>query len=393
LIPAEQAHLHVAAVTHPGMKGKNNEDRYAVSAHWLSETNRVPSLLAVIADGVGGHRAGEVAAEMAVELICQIVSESDASQPTAILNEAISQASRAIYTRSLEDPALQGMSTTCVCAWVIGDRLYTASVGDSRIYLFRGSMIYRLTIDHTWVQEALETGALTPDEARKHPNAHVIRRHLGSQQPVVPDFRLRLSPEETADQAEANQGMQLLPGDSLLLCSDGLTDLVGDGEILEALMSAPLQPALERLVRLANSRGGHDNITIVSMQVPERETVVAALPRRRRPVLAWFVWIVISLVLLGALIFAGLFWLQGGFGPRITPTPTRAAVVQPTFLPPEIVVPLGTPVEPTPSALASPAAPTPTAQLTTVPTLVGPRPTYTPWPTFTPAPLSGTLSP
>ncbi|HJW90043.1 MAG TPA: PP2C family serine/threonine-protein phosphatase, partial [Anaerolineales bacterium] len=271
MIPVDRAHLLVAAITHPGMRRRENEDRYAVSAYQISHDDPTPSLLAVIADGVGGHRAGEVAAELAVEIVSQVVAAGDAGHPLSTLQDAFLQAGQAIYAQSMSDPDRQGMSTTCVCAWVIGDRLFISSVGDSRIYLERGSKIHRLTTDHTWVQEALDSGALTPEQARNHPNAHVIRRHLGSQAPVVPDLRLRLSQSETDAQAEANQGTPLLPGDNLLLCSDGLTDLVADGEILAALAKGDLQEAVQELVNLANARGGHDNLTLIGIQGPGRK--------------------------------------------------------------------------------------------------------------------------
>jgi PPM family protein phosphatase len=269
VISAKRAHLHVAARTHPGMKGKNNEDRYTISAFYVDESQRTPSVLAVVSDGIGGHRAGEVAAEIAVKVIDQKIAESDAAQPVIILQDAIVQASEAIRSQAEADSAQRGMGATCVCAWVIGDRLYTASVGDSRLYLIREHTIRKLSIDHTWVQEAIDHGAISPDQARNHPNAHVIRRYLGSPQTVVPDLRLRLRPEDTSPQAEGNQGLPLLPGDVLLLCSDGLTDLVDDPEILEEIETKSLEKALIELEDLANQRGGHDNITIVGLQMPE----------------------------------------------------------------------------------------------------------------------------
>jgi protein phosphatase len=366
------------------MKGKNNEDRYGVSAHLISKSNATPSVLAVIADGVGGHRAGEVAAEMAVEIISRGVAESDASQPVNILNQAIIQASQAIYSQSLVDPAQQGMSTTCVCAWVIGDRLYTASVGDSRIYLVRDGVISQLTTDHTWVQEAIETGVLTPEQARNHPNAHVIRRHLGSQQLAAPDFRLRLDPKESDAQAEANQGLRMRLGDRLLLCSDGLTDLVTDEEILEGMVALPLEDVLARLVNMANGRGGHDNITLVSLQVAEPEAVPAGPPARaRRSALSWILWGFLALVVLGGALVVGFFWLGFGSGAEANVTPTTAPIVQPSFIPPEVIVPMSTT-----AATASPVVGTPTPAATTTPisTAIGGGPTYTPWPTSTQVP-------
>ena len=105
----------------------------------------LPSLLAVVADGIGGHRAGEVAAELAVELISRSVAESDGQQPLYILQEALIRASQAIHKSAQENPEQRGMGSTCVCAWIIGDNLYTATVGDSRIYLLRAGGIYQLT--------------------------------------------------------------------------------------------------------------------------------------------------------------------------------------------------------------------------------------------------------
>lgn len=381
MIATERAHLQVAVVTHPGMKGKNNEDRYAVSAHRLGGARSLPSLLAVVADGVGGHRAGEVAAEMAVEIVSRTVAESDAGQPVSILSRAIAQANQAIYAQALANPAQQGMSTTCACAWVIGDRLYTASVGDSRIYLIRNGDIRQLTTDHTWVQEAVESGALTPEQARSHPNAHVIRRHLGSQQPVAPDFRLRLSLEEGDERAEANQGVRLLPGDCLLLCSDGLTDLVTDGEILEAMTSRRPREGLEHLVALANYRGGHDNITIVCLQKPSRAAEALLVGRARpRPAL-WLALGLIAVLFLSLLTAGGLFWLRGGAGAQETPTDAPIPLLRPSLAPLEAGAATSTPPETArrPTQATPPSSATPPAG-ESAPAI---RPTYTPWPTST----------
>lgn len=280
MIPVDRAHLLFAAITHPGMRRSENEDRYAISTYQVSRDDPTPSLMAVIADGVGGHRAGEVAAELAVEVVSRVVAGGNPGHPLDTLQEAFLQANQVIYTQSISDPDLHGMSTTCACAWVIGDRLFIGWVGDSRIYLVRGSKIHRLTTDHTWVQEALDSGALTPEQARNHPNAHILRRHIGAQTPVVPDLRLRF--DETDAQVEANQGTPLLPRDKLLLCSDGLTDLVSDGEILAALEKGDLQEAVKELVNLANARGGHDNITLIGIQGPGGKTPALDEQSRRR---------------------------------------------------------------------------------------------------------------
>jgi protein phosphatase len=367
----------VAALTHPGRRGKNNEDRLLVSAFKISEKDPTPVLLSVIADGVGGHRGGEVAADLAVTHISQVVAASDASQPLATLQAAFEQANQIIYTRSLANPNLSGMGTTCVCAWVIKDRLYTASLGDSRLYLVRDGVTTQLTTDHTWIQEALDSGLLTPEQARNHPNAHVIRRHLGSQLPVVPDFRLRLSSGETDSRAQANQGIRLQPGDAIVLCSDGLTDLVADVEIGAALSRFSLSDALQELVDQANERGGHDNISIVAIQVPNRTNIIAPRDKKGR---RWF-WagMLCLLALIIALYSAYQYWLLESPTPTATSLPSEVPLVLPTLIPTQ------RPLQAT--LTANPYAATPNLVISMTPTspenLLPNQATYTPWPTST----------
>ena len=269
MIRSTLAHLHIAALSHAGMSGKNNEDRYAVSSFQLSREDARPSVFAIVADGIGGHRAGEVAAELGVNYITMGVGESNAKKPTKILETAIHDASQAISSHSAGRAEEEGMGSTCACAWVIENKLFTAYVGDSRIYLLRGRVIQRLSIDHTWVQEAFEKGIITAEQMREHPNLHVIRRYLGGIKLPEVDFRLRIDNEESNEESVSNQGFQLEPGDTILLCTDGLTDLVWDDEISKIIRSKKdLKHAAEELVSLANSRGGHDNITVVLMSMP-----------------------------------------------------------------------------------------------------------------------------
>lgn len=272
MIRSSNAHLHIAVLSHPGMTRKNNEDRYAVSAFVVSKDDAKPVVFAVVADGIGGHRAGEVAAELAVNYISQGVSESNSYKPVKTLQDAIEDASQAIAAHSAGKAEQEGMGSTCACAWVIGNQLYTAHVGDSRMYLMRGQKIKRITKDHTWVQEAVEKGIITTEQAHDHPNVHVIRRYLGSLELPNVDFRMWLDGAETDDEARSNQGLELEPADIILLCSDGLTDLVWDDEILKIIRSErDLISAAKNLVNAANQRGGHDNITVVLMKVPRLE--------------------------------------------------------------------------------------------------------------------------
>lgn len=296
-----------AELSHPGMRGKNNEDRYSVSTFYHSEDNPVPSILAVLSDGIGGHRAGEVAAQMVVTHITDLVEKSDASQPVETLRSAIESASRKVYQESQADFQQEGMGATCACAWIIKDRLYTANVGDSRIYLLRQDAIKQISTDHTWVQEALDLGLLKPEQVRGHPNAHIIRRFVGSMQVPEVDTRLRFPDASSgALNVQGGQGLKLLPGDIVLLCSDGLTDLVQDYEILRQFQQQPLEKAVSRLVDMANARGGHDNITLVAVRMPalDNEPVKAVKPARKLA----FTCLVVVLVglLVGLLVFGGL---------------------------------------------------------------------------------------
>ena len=281
-----RAHLNVEAQTHAGMTGKNNEDRYAVASFVLTGSERTPVLFAVLADGIGGHRAGEVAAELAVNHSVDVVAKSDGHQIRRTLEDAVADASNAIAAHSASNDNLKGMGSTCATVWIAGDRLHTASVGDSRIYLLRGGKIQQLSVDHTWIQEALEKNLITPEAAREHPNVHVIRRYLGSAVPPEADFRLKLSKEDNDEQAEAHQGVKLQPNDVVLLCSDGLTDLVWNDEIVETVKSKPnLKEGAGALIALANSRGGHDNITVVLISIP------ADYPSKQVKKQDWFSWL------------------------------------------------------------------------------------------------------
>jgi PPM family protein phosphatase len=297
MIRIRRSTLYVAAVTHPGMAGRENEDRLAVSAYRMGEKDPTPSVFAIVSDGIGGHRAGEIAAEMAVETISHMVAQSDGRQPLDVLDHAIQVTSDAIAAKAKDDTQRLGMGTTCACAWVIGDHLFTASVGDSRIYLLRNGGLMQMTVDHTWVQEAVEKGILQPEDARKHPNVHVIRRYLGSAKTPQADNRMRLATDESDTQSRSNQGMRLLPGDVLLLCTDGLTDVVEDDEIEPAMRGLDLKTAAQTLVDLACARDGQDNITVVLVLVPWEEI----RKTRKTRFWKWALWGLITFISLAIL--------------------------------------------------------------------------------------------
>ena len=209
--------------------------------------------LFVVADGMGGHAAGDIAATMAVATF-EAAGERLATE--ASFSEAIGQANAAIYRASLDDPSLAGMGTTIVSACLLGgeggDRLVVMNVGDSRAYRFRSGALVQITEDHSMVAEMVRRGELTAEEAETHQQRHVITRALG------------LGPEVSADTFP----VPVRQGDRILLCSDGLTDEVDDEEIALALSSiADPQAAADDLVARANAHGGADNISVVLIDV------------------------------------------------------------------------------------------------------------------------------
>lgn len=269
MIPSDQNHLDIAAISDPGSRGRINEDSFQINSFTLSENDETPVLLSVVADGIGGHKAGEIASKIAVDTIVTAVAESDMSDPLWILKSALLEANHSIISEAAEDDTRIGMGSTVACALIIDTALYIATLGDTRIYLIRDNVIQQLTIDHTWVEEAREAGIITLEEARNHPRRHLIRSYLGSADPITPDLRLYLTDNENLEQAKANQGLPLLPQDQILICTDGLTDLVIDEEILDIInRNDSKEEQLGKLVDLANLRGGHDNITIVLLTPP-----------------------------------------------------------------------------------------------------------------------------
>ena len=272
MIPSNQHHLEFSAITDPGSRGRIHEDSYETISFKLSESDETPVLLSIVADGIGGHKAGEIASKIAVSTIIASIAESDGSDPLWVLKSALLEANHSITSEAIDNDARKGMGSTVVCALIIESSLYIATLGDSRIYLIRDNVIQQLSIDHTWVQEALDVGVINSEEARSHPRRHLIRSYLGSTNPIKPDLRLYLDENENEEQAKANQGLPLVPGDKVILCTDGLTDLVADEEILEILdTEGSREDHLQKLVDLANLRGGHDNITTILLQAPGEE--------------------------------------------------------------------------------------------------------------------------
>jgi len=302
MIKVKEPHLIIHAASHPGMTGKQNEDRYRITPFMTGSIEKKRSVLAVLCDGIGGHRAGEIAAEIGVTIITESVDVGNPHQPLKTMGKAIRRANDVIYVASQGDSSRAGMGATCACAWVIGDRLYTANLGDSRIYLLRGGHFFQLTTDHTWIQEALDAGIITDEMGVNHPNAHVIRRYLGSKKAPEPDFRLWVFDGEEDEDAIRNQGLRLKKGDIVMLCSDGLTDLVSDNEIRDVIQDNLLEKVPDMLIEKANNRGGHDNTTVVLMKVPKMRQHT----RKRR----WKIGCLIALFAISVLLTAVIVGLR-----------------------------------------------------------------------------------
>jgi protein phosphatase len=377
VIPTDNPHLGVVAFSHPGETGKNNEDRFSVTSYRMESDDR-PCVLAVVADGIGGHQAGEVAAEIAINTLHNTLAPSSGVQPVRELRAAVLEAARAVSRASQESPEREGMGSTLAVVWVVGPKLYIASVGDSRIYLLRRARLYQLTTDHTWIQEALDHKVITPEEAREHPNVHVLRRHLGGRQEPEPDMRLRLPGDRNDGQSEAHQGLRLEPGDQLLLCSDGLTDLVQHAELQASLAERSPMESSQSLIDLARSRGGFDNITVILLTVPgvpRRRLRAASLARPR--LAAWALATLtasLALVCLALLATGAAWWFGVGAWGRVTPGPVAS--------PPPAASPQPTEAGESPAATQTPFAP-PTAAVLLTPT---PSSTPYPLPTITPTP-------
>jgi protein phosphatase len=222
--------------------------------------------LCVVCDGMGGHAAGREAAELAVATVFQVFEEAeDNENPAALLKRSIEEASRRVYEMRTSEVALGRPGSTAVAVLLHARGTEVVHVGDSRVYLVHEGQILRLTRDHSIVQELVDRGLLSPEQAARHPEANRITRALGMSVEVGAELR----PE----------AVHQVAGDAFVLCSDGLCDLVGDDEILAIVGSEPAAQAVGKLVDLANARGGHDNVTVAVLRA--RETAgpgAAALP-------------------------------------------------------------------------------------------------------------------
>ncbi len=216
--------------------------------------------LVVVADGMGGHSAGEVASQMAADVVSRLYYDSPEG-PAAALKAAVEEANRRIHEAAAADESKHGMGTTCTALALRGAEGFAAHVGDSRLYMLRAGKLYQLSEDHSAVNEMVKLGIITKEQARTHEDKNVILRALGT------------TPEV---EVSALEPFAVREGDRYLLCSDGLHDLVLEDEIASILSeTTDIHAAGERLIALAKERGGHDNITVGIIAIMPEGTAAA----------------------------------------------------------------------------------------------------------------------
>jgi serine/threonine protein phosphatase PrpC len=243
--------VHISGLSDTGRTREHNEDAIA----WDANCG-----LAVLADGMGGHNAGDVASRMCIEQLTahllpllskplRLNPNKGMSKHATLMRRAVNKANLAIFENAEAHPERKGMGTTLVLTLFYSDKVVVAHVGDSRVYRLRGRSLEPITADHSLVRELLEKGVISPDEVKNNPYGHVITKAVGIREKVVAEV----------------QEFEAQPGDVFLLCSDGLTDLVDDATIEDSLVAAAGQwdRAAQRLIDLANNNGGRDNISVV----------------------------------------------------------------------------------------------------------------------------------
>ncbi len=259
----------VRAATDLGLQRSQNEDSHGFWVPDDEEKRASRGVVLVVADGMGGSRAGEVASRLAVETVIGVYRSSEDEDPSASLKRAVEEANRVVHDESAAHPDLQGMGTTCTTVAVRGHEAWFAHVGDSRAYLIRAGAIEQLTHDHSLVAQLVRDNQLTREEARIDPRRNVVTRSVG----VAPDVEVDAGPFPYA----------LRAGDTLLLSSDGLHGVVSDEELAEHASGPDLERACHELIALARERGGPDNITVLLARVeePARRPVARAAARGR----------------------------------------------------------------------------------------------------------------
>lgn len=384
---AEELQISVKEGTDVGKVRDHNEDFVLIPVPGEAE-HKAKGQLFIVADGMGGYQAGEVASEMAARTVAQQYYADPSEDPSTRLRNAVQAANAEVHRQAQGNTAHIGMGTTIVATALVGRKAYIASVGDSRAYVIHNGKLDQITQDHSFVGEQVRAGILTKEQARSHPQRNVITRALGSQ------------PTVTVDTFSG----ELTEGDSLVLCTDGLSGHVPDDAIRETVLQHPPDRAVQKLIQMAKDDGGTDNITVIVLHVEPPATVkmkaVPAVdstalkppapsgkPAATKPSIPTakrsfsLIWVIGGVALvLGALVIVGVSMLVfnrwPGGSPTATPTvaPPSPAPQIPTALPGAAIA---TPSEPSPTQVTA----TPRATFTATHT---PRPIPTVKPSETP---------
>lgn len=242
--------MNIGVKTDTGRIRENNQDAY-----YIPSEGQGP--LYIIADGMGGHKAGEIASELAIDLISQDFNEYfheesfTEEEIKEFIEASINKANKEIYNKSLEEESYSGMGTTVTLAYIYNDNLYIGHVGDSRAYAIQKGVIRQITEDHSLVEELIKNGSISKEEAKHHPQRNIITRAVGTSENIEIDIIV----------------LPIKMVEIFLLCTDGLTSMLDDEEIQEVLTnSQDMQLACEKLVKLSNNRGGYDNITVLAIK-------------------------------------------------------------------------------------------------------------------------------
>lgn len=368
----------VWGATDTGRQREGNEDAifphsgsdaftFKPSSQHLAQKGR----LLIVADGVGGAKGGSEASHWAIRVGVERYYDITSPDPGANLRAAVEAANTSLY-QYIQSTSTQEAGCTMAAAVIHGNTLYVANVGDSRAYLLRNGQIAQLTRDHTLTQQKIDHGIIRPEEAETDSGSHVLTRSMGTGQTV---------------QVDLFPPLRLAAGDVVLVCSDGLTDMLKDAEIARLIGNNTPKQAARRLITAANRSGGVDNISVVLARVGEKAPAAGGglleairhMPRRQQIVLLGGA----ALVIVVACLMASLGWWMYG-RQESTPTPTPAPTRTPTLL---AATPTTTPAmiePPTETAPAGRATSTPAPTVTSTNTPV--PPTFTPTPTNTSTP-------
>jgi protein phosphatase len=242
--------LESVAITDIGKKRKLNQDNVHATREKIGN---LPNVF-IVADGIGGHNGGELASKWTIEAILEQITLSTAKNPVRILDQAIQAANTLIRQKAIENASLSGMGTTIVAATLDGNNLQAANVGDSRLYVAdqKNKVIRQITQDHSLVEEIIRQGGISKEAARTHPDKHIITRAIGAKDKIKVDFFYE----------------ELKPDDLVLLCSDGLSDMLSDDEIGTILYGdKSIEQKARDLIATANEKGGNDNIAVIIISV------------------------------------------------------------------------------------------------------------------------------